>query len=156
MALTPSAEIACAIDDLGPLAAVLDDLTAAGAGWVNLTPEVEPGAEPPPRTFVALIFSGRGAAVPLVTWTAPDRPGGRVSVGIQHGAGPKALARLADAEHALPAGWTKLNDHPRRGLVLTVPADVAPADVVAWLLGAATVLSPAPLTGHWLAKVFRP
>lgn len=141
--------------DVAWLAGVLVDLTATNRGWVNLLPEVEPGFEPPPRNLVVALFSSRGDAVPLATWAAPEPAGGPASVGIQHGSGPQALIRLADAGLPLPDGWRKASDHPRRGLVVLVPSD-APADsVVRWLLRAAAELSTVPLTGHWLAQVHR-
>jgi hypothetical protein len=155
MALAPTDELAITEDDLGPLAAVLGELATAGSGWVNLVPEVEPGFEPPPRNLVVAVFSARGDAVPLVTWTPPDLPGRRSTVGIEHGSGPKALARLAELEVPLPAGWLKVADHPRRGLVVTAPGPADPADVARWMLAAAQVLSEVPLTGSWLASVYR-
>ncbi|QXC63320.1 hypothetical protein KSP35_11330 [Aquihabitans sp. G128] len=155
MALDPSEELAFTEDDLEPVEAVLAELASSSSGWVNLSPEVEPGSEPPPRNFAVALFSARGDAVPLVTWTPPEQPGRRSTVGIEHGSGPKALARLAERELPLPAGWLKVVDHPRRGLVVTAPGDADPGDVLWWLLTAAHLLSPVPLTGDWLAKVYR-
>lgn len=137
------------------LAGILHDLTATNQGWVNLLPEVEPGHEPPPRNLVVALFSARGDAVPLATWAAPETAGGPASLGIQHGSGPQALARLADAGLPLPDGWRKASDHARRGLVVLVPSGAAPETVVRWLLEAAAGLSTVPLTGHWLAQVHR-
>jgi len=156
MAKAAREELPFTEDDLGPIEAVLAELTAAGAGWVNLSPEVEAGHEPPPRNVAIALFSARGDAVPLVTWTPPEEPGKRSTVGIEHGSGPKALQRLA--EHDLPLGerWFKVADHPRRGLVVTAPGDADPGDVLWWLLTAAHLLSPVPLTGDWSATVFRP
>ncbi len=156
MSLEPDEEIAVTTDDLAAVLAVLDELTAATSGWVNLLPEVEPGHEPPPRNLVIALFSARGDAVPLATWTAPARAGGRPTVGIGHGSGPQALAQLEEAGLGLGPGWWKAADHPRRGLVVNPPADAAPADVLRWLLDAATELSTVPLTGAWLARVYRP
>ncbi|MCU1499096.1 MAG: hypothetical protein JWM47_3049 [Acidimicrobiales bacterium] len=155
MAVAPSEELAFTEDDLTSVEAVLAELTAAGAGWVNLSPEVEPGAEPPPRNLAVALFSARGDAVPLVTWTPPEEPGRRSTVGMEHGAGPRALQRLAERDLPLGPGWLKVVDHPRRGLVVTAPGDAEAGDVLWWLLTAAHVLSPVPLTGSWLAKVYR-
>ncbi len=155
MALAPAEELAFTEDDLGPLTDLLHDLAGAGAGWVNLTPEVEPGAEPPPRRLVVAVFSSRGDAVPMVTWTPPERAGGRSTVGIEHGSGPGALARLADLELLPGAGWLKVADHPRRGLVVTAPGEADPGDVARWMLAAAHALTEVPLTGAWLASVYR-
>ena len=156
MALTPAEEIHFDEDDLSSVADQMTRLMADGAGWINFVPEVKPGHELPPRSFGALIFSSRGEPVPLATWSAPEEPGGPTTIGIQHGSGPKALKQLAERDLALPAGWWKRSDHPRRGLVITVPADTDGEDVLWWLLAAGHALCVAPLTGSWLAKVFRP
>lgn len=154
VALTPIAELAFTEDDLAPVEAVLTDLSAHNRGWVNFSPEVEPGHDPPPRTIVATVFSARGHAVPMATWTPPESPGERATVGIEHGAGPKALERLTSLELGLGAGWFKVSDHPRRGLVVTTPAETEVADVLWWLLAASHALSPVPLTGEWQARIF--
>lgn len=156
MAVTPAEEIHFDEDDLSSLARRMVALAGTESGWINFSPEVEHGHEPPPRSFGSILFSSRGAPVPLVTWSAPEEPGGPATIGIQHGAGPKALTQLAERDLALPAGWWKRSDHPRRGLVVTVPAEVDAEDVLWWLLSAAHTLCAAPLTGSWLAKVFQP
>lgn len=155
MAVAPPDDLPVDEDDLAPLVAAMQELTDANAGWINLLPEVEPGCEPPPRRITVALFSARGDAVPLATWSAPEAAGRRATVGIEHGSGPKALARLAAHDVPLPAGWLKVADHPRRGLVVTVPADADPSDVAWWLLTATHVLSVPPLTGSWLARVYR-
>jgi hypothetical protein len=155
MALQPDEERTLHAEDLDGLEHVVADLEAAAQGWINLLPEVEPGNEPPPRRPVVAIFSSRGDPIPLATWSAPPKPGGRPSIGIQHGSGPQALARLTDAGLPLPDGWFKAADHPRRGLVVTVPPSSSARSVLDWLLGAATELSTVPLTGHWLAQIYR-
>lgn len=157
MALPAPDELPVDEDDLAPLEDLLSELAGAGRGaWVNLVPEVEPGTEPPPRRATIAIFSSRGDAVPLATWKAPDRPGRRATLGIEHGSGPKALARLAEADLPLPSGWLKVGDHPKRGLVVTVPPEAEVDAVVWWLLSATHVLSVPPLTGSWLAHIYRP
>lgn len=155
MALTPDEELELDEDDLAAVTEVLAELTAAGSGWVNLRPEVEQGHEPPPRSWLALIFSARGEAVPFVTWTPPSEPGGRSTLGIEHGSGPRALDRLGEHDLGLRPGWLKVADHPRRGLVVTAPGDVAPGDVLWWLLASSHALSTVPLSGAWRASVYR-
>lgn len=156
MALDPTVELPVSEDELGPLEALLDGLRAAPGSWVNVLPEVEPGAEPPPRNALVSVLTARGDAVPLVTWAAPEQAGRRATVGITHGSGPKALERLAEQDLALAPGWLKLADHPRRGLVVLPAADASLGDVVWWALAAAHALSAVPLTGHWLARAYRP
>ena len=155
MAIKPTEELAFCEDDLAPVAAVLTGLAETGSGWVNFVPEVKEGYEPPARNLVTSIFSARGEAVPLATWTPPDAPGRRATLGIEHGSGPKAIARLIEHKLPLPPGWLKVVDNPRRGLVVTAPSAAAVHDVVWWLLAASHALSQVPLTGDWLAKVYR-
>ena len=54
----------------------------------------------------------------------------------------------------MPDGWVVLQDHSKKGLVVAVPPATGHADVVEWLLGAATLLSTVPLTGQWRAAVY--
>lgn len=155
MAISPDEDLDFDEDDLVGVGRVLAELTAAGSGWVNLRPQVERGEEPPPRSWLALIFSARGDAVPLATWTPPAEPGGRSTLGIEHGSGPQALARLDEHDLGLRPGWLKAADHPRRGLVVTAPGDAEPDDVLWWLLAASHVLSTVPLSGAWQASIYR-
>jgi hypothetical protein len=155
MALTPDQDLEFDEDDLVALTGVLAELTGAGSGWVNLRPEVEQGQEPPPRSWLALIFSARGDAVPLATWTPPAAAGERSTLGIEHGSGPQALARLGEHDLGLRPGWLKVADHPRRGLVVTAPGDADPGDVLWWLLAASHALSTVPLSGAWRASIYR-
>lgn len=143
-------------DDLSVATEAIVALTEIGAGWVNFTPEVEADHEPPPRNLVVSMFANRGEPIPLATWTAPEAPGRRATVGLQHGAGPSGLARLAEHQLPLRPGWLKVSDHARRGIVLTVPPGEDPTEVVWWLLTAAHALSLVPLTGAWLASIHRP
>jgi hypothetical protein len=156
VAVHPSDELP--FDDADPAAvvAVLDELTRANAGWVNFVPEVVEGHEPPPRSIVVSVFSARGEAVPMATWSVATAEGKRPTLGIEHGSGPRALERLADAGLALPAGWWKVADHSRRGLVVTAPSDADHRTALGWLLTATHALSTVPLTGSWLARIYRP
>lgn len=122
------------------LAPVLDAMPASG--WVNLQPEVGELPEEETSGYFG-IFGARGPVVPFATWHAGDR-----SAGIQHGTGPKVARRID-----IPAGWRVAQDHPKRGLVVRVPAGVPDAEVLAWLLATGTVLCPAPLLGRWVAEV---
>ncbi|CAN5776261.1 hypothetical protein BH23ACT2_BH23ACT2_14580 [soil metagenome] len=155
MALAPSEERAFTEDDPAPIEEVLAELTNAARGWVNFVPEVEPGHQPPPRGMVIAVFSSRGDPVPLATWSAPDAPGQRATVGIEHGSGPKALDRLREHHLGLDPGWLRVSDHPRRGLVATTPPDARVSDVLWWLLASSHALSTVPLTGAWLSTIYR-
>ena len=66
------------------------------------------------------------------------------------------MARLAEAGTALPARWTLLQDHTRRGLLVRTPVDVDEAEVVEWSVRAGSALCRAPTTGRWQAVVYLP
>ena len=156
MAVTPDRELPFDEDDTAEVLAVLRDLRQRATGWVNLLPQVEPGHEPAPRNPVVGIFSARGEAVPMATWSAPANVGGRANLGIEHGSGPQALAKLARFDLPLEPGWLKIADHTRRGLVVASPKDVDPERELWWLLSATHILSVVPLTSTWLAKIYTP
>jgi hypothetical protein len=134
-------------------------MAAAHQGWINLTPGLDVDMPPQPRSLMGSLFSARGPAVPLGTWSAPG-PNGRdpATVGIQHGQGPRALQHLAEAGLAMPDTWRRLQDHARRGLVCAVPPSDDPAEldeVLDWLLRATGYLCPLPRTGEWRALCYR-
>jgi hypothetical protein len=140
-------------------AAVVDrmvDLSDAGAGWINLTPGLDVDVPPPERSPLAAIFGSKGPVVPLGTWT-PVQGRDPASVGIHHSQGTKAVALLAERNVAVPLGWRKLQDHPKRGLVL-VPTPASTPDeldtVLDWLLRATGALCPVRRTGEWRALVY--
>lgn len=146
-------------DEAAPTQVVLRmaQRTEAGRGWINLLPEIHEDVEVPPSGGLFSFLSARGPSIPLATWSAGalgKRGPGRASIGLQHAGGPKALARLAEVGLVRPPGWTKVQDHPRRGLVITVPPGEDHEDVLHWLLSAAHALSAVPLTGDWLARVY--
>jgi hypothetical protein len=134
-------------------------LTAAQQGWMNFEPAVGLDDVPPPRDGLFGLFSGRGPDVPLATWVAGTAAKGRrrpepPTVGLLHPAGARARAALAEHGHPIPEGWVVLQDFSKKGLVVAVPPAVAHAEVVAWLLRAARLLSGVPLTGRWRAVVY--
>jgi hypothetical protein len=143
------------------LLAVMADLAARRDGWINLQADVgdDEGPEPAPaRAGAFALFPARGPDVPVCTWVpGPDGRRGPEpdSVGIQHGSGPRALRRLADAGSAPPAGWRMRADHPKRGLVLELPSGTDPATVLTWIFAASDVLAGAELPDQWLAAVHR-
>jgi hypothetical protein len=134
-------------------------VVAAGKGWINFAPEVrdEDAAQAAPAPGIFRIFSGRGPAVPLCTWLPGERNRRGIeyaSIGIQHGTGPRAAARLADRGTPVPKGWMVVSDHGKRGIVVAVEATVPDADVLDWLIRAASVLNLAEPTGTWHAVVY--
>jgi hypothetical protein len=64
---------------------------------------------------------------------------------------------LAERGIPLPEGWRRLQDHPKRGLVL-IPTPGASDDeldaVLDWLLRATGALCPVPRTGEWRAYCY--
>jgi len=140
----------------------MKSLDASGEGWINIGPWLsdEVMAEVPVRTGLGAWFSGRGPQVPMATWMPSNSTGRRTTaaqVGVEHGSGPNALARLREAGHAMPEGWVPRQDHGKHGIVAELPTDVVPDDVIDWLIVAITGLSDlVPVGAHWRAVVHRP
>ena len=65
-----------------------------------------------------------------------------------------AAFNIAYAVFEVPTGWRVRQDHPRRGLVIMVPAEQDHDSTLSWLLRAGAALSAVPLTGAWRAAVF--
>ena len=69
------------------------------------------------------------------------------------------MALLAERNVAVPLGWRRLQDHPKRGLVLAPTPATTPEEldaVLDWLLRATGALCPVRRTGEWRALVYRP
>jgi hypothetical protein len=115
-----------------------------GAVFANLVPGVDE-EEAPTRSPLGQLFGNRGPVVPFATWT----PG---EIGLQHATGPRVVRTLEERGVAVPEDWYVVSDHPKRGVVLRTYA-APPEDVLPWLVRAATVLCPLPITGPWLAQV---
>jgi hypothetical protein len=143
-------------DDLEKVLACMAPLAALpGTGWVNFDAGVAAEIPVPPRSILGSLFTARGPVVPHCSWVPEP---GLTSIGIQHASGPRALPRLVDAGFPLRPGWRRQQDHPRRGLVVAVPAGADPAaleEVLRWLLSAGAALTTVPLTGYWMATVHR-
>jgi hypothetical protein len=147
------------VEDTSEVVGLMHEFAAVHDGWLNLHPDVRPEDEPPPRSGLTTLLAGPIHDVPVCTWVAgkvarqgplPD------SIGVQHGVGTRVLARLSSAGSGLPEGWALVQDHPRRGLVVTPAPGADKGEVLAWLLEAGMVLSPVRLTGQWHAEVHLP
>ncbi len=148
----PPEQIDFMLDDRTTVLARMRELHESRKGWINLSPALDEDEEPPPRSSTFGLFSGRGPDVPLCTWV----PGPPVEIGIQHGAGAKAVQVLGDMRHPVPDGWRVTQDHSRRGLVVLVPDGTTNDVVLDWLLTAGTALaSHLKLAGWWRAAVYR-
>jgi hypothetical protein len=140
------------VELLGQMAMV----QAGGTGWINVTPVIDEEhqpAEPGPFAFLG----GSTHQVPVITWMPGRHQSGRpmrpTTIGLQHASGPRVAWRLRDLGHPVPEGWKVTQDHPRRGLVADVPADADNAEVIGWLLRAATSVCQVEMTGRWTAAV---
>jgi hypothetical protein len=138
--------------------AAMDAISLAHTGWINFEPAVLVEDVPASDGGFFSLFSGRGPAVPLGTWTPPSAPRrGRsepAMIGLQHPAGGKAKPLLEKLGHPVPAGWPVTQDYVKKGMVVAVPPTADHGEVVRWLLSAATLLSTVPLTGEWRAAVY--
>lgn len=129
-------------------------------GWVNFTPGLDVDYPPPPRPALTGLFTARGPDVPLATWSPPTKSSERepATIGIQHPRGPRTVEWLANEGIPVPDGWRRLQDHPRRGLVLAVPPSIEPDELdvtLDWLLRATGKLCPIRRTGEWRALCYR-
>ncbi|MFN0028242.1 MAG: hypothetical protein ACKV2O_13835 [Acidimicrobiales bacterium] len=124
---------------------------AAGTGWINVRPSddgVDHRALGRPSFFAA-----RGPTIPLGTFvvgtgSAPHQ------LGLEHAGGRGALAQLRKAGVTLPPGTTLVQDHPRRGLIFSLPYDTQPAATATLLVEAAVQLTPIPLPQRWFAEIY--
>ena len=142
--------------DISNAVATLERLAAANAGWANLQPGVRPEDEAKATTLGSLLFGGRGYMVPVCTWVSGGngRNGRRpAQLGVQHSSGPRAMSRLSGMGIDAHEGWVCQQDHPRRGLVISIPADSAAEPVLRWLMDAARALSGVVVTGDWRMTV---
>ena len=148
----PPEQFDFALNDRATVLARMAQLAQSKKGWMNLSPALDEDEEPPPRSSTFGLFSGRGPDVPLCTWV----PGPPVEIGIQPGAGAKAVHVLRDMGQHVPDGWRVTQDHSRRGLVVVIPDGTSNEQVLDWLLKAGTALaSHLKLAGWWRAAVYR-
>ncbi len=142
------------------VAALAELIAERAGGWMNLLPEVEEeeaaAVTPSP---VAALFRAPGPPIPQATLIAPTagkRGVKPAQLGLTHGVGHRVLGRLASEGLGRPDGWTVVQDHVRRGVVLNLADPLDPAVMVDWALRASQLLCPIPTTGAWLAEVHRP
>jgi hypothetical protein len=136
----------------------MDELARSLGGWINLQPNLELEDVPSSGLGVLSIFSARGPAIPLLTWTPGERSrrgSTPAEIGIQHPAGSRAVPILRERGINVPAGWAVVQDHPKRGLVVRPGAGAELATIVEWMLRATAVLCPYELPTSWLATVHR-
>ena len=149
-------EIEFVAHDDPELLAQMASIAATRTGWINVEPVIEEEYEPPePGPFAFL--GGSTHKVPVATWmpgkVAANGSTKPTTIGMQHATGPHLAWKLRDVGLALPEGWRITQDHPRRGLVASVPADADNRSVMDWLLRVATFACQVPSTGRWIASV---
>lgn len=142
--------------DLSRVVAAMEHLAAAGDGWINLIPGLDENEEKSTSLGFFALFGGGSIGVTMCTWIPAKRSGKAVSLGITHVTFRRVVARLQSLGVPVPQGWLVEQDHPRRGLVLAVPAGEADEAVLGWALQAVGALTaPRPILG-WQADVYLP
>ncbi len=150
-------EITFRADERAELVARMSKLAAARKGWVNISPVLPEGVEPPRQGILAYL-GARGPEALMATWVPGVAKGDGfepTKAGLQHSAGKRVVNRLADGGLPIPEGWKVTQDHPARGVVATVGEGADLDEVAAWLLAAAERVATSPLTGKWRATVYR-
>lgn len=119
--------------------------------WITLSPFVEP-ADMPVTSVLRKLFSARGTKVPEVTFVPAhaEQPG---QLGVLHGSGPGAVARLVDAGVQLPSGWDAVQDHTRRGLLFDVAPTATDKEIVEFACRVGAEVSVVPTDDRWIARV---
>jgi hypothetical protein len=134
----------------------MDLLSEARDGWINVQPEKDTDEETTTLGFFTL-FGGGNPGITMSTWIpeAADQTGRQqVSLGIAHAAGRRLSAQPSAV--AIPTGWHVKQDHPQRGLVLSIPDDEPNGRVLEWALAAMRSLSPPASAGVWRAEIYLP
>lgn len=143
------------LDDLEHLSPVLDvmrECTETGHGWINVQAEVDPDDLPPPPSLLTQIIRRSSPDAALGTWTPPmtGQPKAPQNIGVQHRHGTKLIPLLDDFGIERPETWRRIQDSPRRGLVVAVPHDTPHEEVLSWLLRLVMAATPLQTTGRWL------
>jgi hypothetical protein len=156
----PVDRLAFNTDDLEPVVSWMDRLARAQDGWINLLAETEDSDNArSPRLGILALFGGGSSGVTLGTWI----PGGLQhhgsalpSLGITHNLARRVALQLHEGPIGIPDSWRVEQDHPRRGLILRIPAEEANDTVLRWALRALSALTIPPPPPRWRADVHRP
>lgn len=157
MTVQPTSVIEFRVGQLDEITAIMERMAAAHAGWLNVQPDVAVEDVPDTGSPFGRLLTATGPPVPLGSWVpGPERRGSvePTSLGLQHPGGRRAVWRLRDAGIAVPDTWKVLSDHPRRGLVLSLPDRTDPALTLDWLIRAAVELTEMVLPDVWRAAVY--
>jgi hypothetical protein len=154
---TPPEQIEFRYDEWEPVLERMNELSREGTGWINLFPEtVDEEIDRPPSgsSVFGTLFRNQAPEVPLGTWTARTDKA-PASVGISHAVRQKVAPTLVQAGIVAPTTWRLVQDNARRGIVVRVPDDEQPEQVLSWLMSAIDELCPVQITGQWLAEIHR-
>ena len=123
--------------------------------WVNIEPAVEEDQVHSSSVFWKM-FSSRGPIIPKFTWVPSYEKKQQImptQIGITHPVGTKAVHRLKEFEIEIPSEWTVEQDHPKRGIVLSLPSAYSDEEVINLAVGSLRVLSPFDFYGKFSASV---
>lgn len=158
MTVQPTSVVEFRTDRPVEVVAIMRELAAAHAGWLNLQPDVHVEDVPDTGSPFGRLLTATGPPVPLGSWVPGALKRGRpapTALGLQHPGGRKAIWRLRDVGIVVPEGWRVMADHPRRGLVLSLPDGADPTVTLDWLVRAAIELTEMTLPDVWRAAVYR-
>ena len=155
MALHPEIVTIVDLEHTERVTMAMANFTARGRGWINIEPELPPDVAPSDRAPLTRYFRRNSPEVALGTWMPPiERDDSPQQVGLQHALGVRIAPYLEKWNLVLPEGWRRVQDSPRRGLLLAVPADTAHDEVLSWLLRAIVAATRKETTGRWTATIY--
>lgn len=133
----------------------MDRFTATHHGWINIQPEIPEENVPPAPSILSQFFRSSAPVIALATWTPPEdkQPNGPQTIGMQHRLGNKVVPLLDDLGVSRPDDWRRIQDSPRRGLVVSVPATTPHDEILQWLMRLTRAATRAESTGMWLAAI---
>lgn len=159
MTVQPTSVVEFRVGAPDEVLAIMAEMAATHAGWLNFQPDVAVEDVPDTGSPFGRLLTAAGPPVPLGSWVpGPARRGGGAeptSLGLQHPGGRRAIWRLRDAGIVVPDHWKVLGDHPRRGLVLSLPDGTPPELALDWMVRAAVELTDMALPDVWRAAVYR-
>lgn len=135
----------------------MEDIRRVGTGWINLSVDVDEALMPPPPSPIAHLFRSRSSEIALATWTPPDPnvDGAPQILGLSHRLGAKIVPLLGPMSLTPPNTWRRIQDSPRRGLVVGVPADESTSTILDWLMRLTLATTRIESTGDWIAQIYR-
>ncbi len=142
------------IDAIGDVVAVMDACASGLQGWINVRCEVDADSIAPQQSFLEQILRKNAPDAALGTWTPPEAATTSFQhIGIQHHLGARLLPELERWGITRPDGWRRIQDSPRRGLIVAIPAATEHKEVLTWLLQMLVQASRVSTTGRWIATV---